>query len=160
MKIPRWRIALTGAALTVLTVAGIGLAQAAAPSAIDPDLAGLTAAVAADPAAGVASRADLRLRPYRNVVHGTVTFNRPDDGLVTVQVDGGTITTVDADSMTIAEVGGASVTVAIDDQTRVRVDRKRATAAALKSGQTVRILSRVGTGNAATAKLVIATAGG
>ena len=39
-------------------------------------------------------------------------------GLITVQLDGGTISAVDADSITIAEAGGASVTVAIDDETR------------------------------------------
>jgi hypothetical protein len=160
VKIPRWRIALTGAALTVLTIAGIGLAQAAAPPAADPALAAPEAAVTADPAAGGATRADLRLRPLRNVVHGTITFNHPDEGLITVQVDGGTITAVDADSMTIAEAGGASVTVAIDDQTRVRLDKKRSTAASLKAGQTVRVISRIGTGNAATARLIAASAGG
>jgi hypothetical protein len=159
VKIPRWRIALTGAALSVLTVAGIGLAQAAAPPP-DPALAVLDAAVASDPAAGSVTRPERRLRPLRDVVHGTITFNHPDEGLVTVQVDGGTISTVDADSMTISEAGGASVTVAIDDQTRVRVDRKRSTVDALKTGQTVRVISRVGTGNAATARLIMASAGG
>lgn len=159
MKIPRWRIALTGAALTVLTVAGIGLAQAAAPTSADPDLAALDAAVSDAPTAGDATGAVVRLRPLRNVVHGTITFNSPKQGLITVQVDGGKITAVDAKSVTIAEVGGASITVAIDDKTRVRLDKKRSTAGDLKTGQTVRVISRVGTDNAATARLIVATTG-
>ncbi len=152
MKIPRWRLALTGAALTVLTVAGIGLAQAAAPSAADQAVDGLAAAVALEPAAGDAST-EARLRPLRDLVHGTITFNQPDEGLITVQVDGGTISAVDADSMTIAETGGASVTVAIDDQTRVRIGGRRSTTAELKVGQTVRAISRV-EGNDATARWI------
>jgi hypothetical protein len=160
VKIPRWRIALTGAALTVMTVAGIGLAQAAAPPVPDPALAALDAAVTADPTAAGAAGGLVRLRPLRNVVHGTITFNDPKKGLITVQVDGGTITSVDARSITISEVGGASVTVAIDDQTRVRLDKKRSTPAGLKTGQAVRVISRVGTDNAATARVIVATAGG
>ena len=158
MKIPRWRIALTGGALIVLTVAGIGLVQAAAPSPADPTSAILDAAVAVDPVAGDATTTDARLRPLRHLVHGTITFDHPDKGLITVQVDGGTISSVDADSITIAEKGGASVTVAIDDQTRVRVGGRRSTAAELKAGQTVRVISRVGDGNATTATWIGASA--
>jgi hypothetical protein len=158
VKIPRWRIALTGAALTVLTVAGIGLAQAAPPSGADPAIVDLAAAVL-NPADSGTATADARLRPLRHLVHGTITFDHPDEGLITVQVDGGTISAVDADSMTIAEAGGASVTVAIDDQTRVRLGGKRSTAAELKAGQTVRVISRIGSGTTATARWVGAWAG-
>ena len=160
MKIPRWRIALTGAALTVLTVAGIGLAQAAAPSAADPVSAVLDAAAAADPGTAGDTSANARLRPIRDVVHGTITFNHPDEGLITVQVDGGTISAVDADSMTISEAGGASVTVAIDGQTRVRIAAKRSTASELKVGQVVRVISRIGDNNAATARFIGAKVAG
>ncbi len=151
MKIPGWRIALTGAALAVLTVAGIGLAQAAPPTTVVG-----TAPVAAPAAAASGSpSAAGRLRPIRHLVHGTITFDHPTDGLITVQLDGGTISAVDADSITIAEADGASVTVAIDDGTRVRVDRKRSTPADLKAGQTVRVVSRVADGGAATAKRIV-----
>lgn len=142
MAIPRWRIALTGTALLVLTVAGIGFAQAAPP---------------ADPAVDAGTpTGDIGIRPFRHLVHGTVTFDHPDEGLITVQLDGGAISAVDADSITIAESGGASVTVAIDDLTRVRADGRRSKAADLKAGQTVRILSRVGDGGAVTARWIIA----
>lgn len=153
MKIPGWRIALTGAALAVLTVAGIGLAQAAPMSGADPAVVDLAAAIVA-PTEPTDTTVDARLRPLRHVVHGTITFDHPDQGLITVQVDGGTISAVDADSMTIAEAGGASVTVAIDDQTRVRLGGKRSTVAELKAGQTVRVISRIGSGNAVTARWI------
>lgn len=158
MKIPGWRIALTGAAVAVLTVAGIGLAHAAPPSGADPAVVELAAAIVA-PDEAAATNADARLRPLRHLVHGTITFDHPDEGLITVQVDGGTVSAVDADSMTIAEAGGASVTVAIDAQTRVRLDGKRSTAAELKAGQTVRVISRIGNGNAATARWIAAWPG-
>ena len=87
--------------------------------------------------------------------HGTVTIDSPNDGLVTVQLDGGTIAAVDAHSITIAEKGGGSVTVAIDSDTRVRRDRKRATPADVKLGDTVRVVSRVTNSGAATAKAII-----
>jgi hypothetical protein len=150
VKIPRWRIALTGSALIVMTVAGIGLAQAAPPTtgiATQPAAAGA-------PAASGSPSAAARLRPFRNLVHGTITFDHPEDGLITVQLDGGTISAVDGDSITIAEAAGASVTVAIDDETRVRIARKRSTVAELKAGQTVRVVSRIADG-ATTAKRIV-----
>ena len=158
MKIPGWRVALIGAALTVLTVAGIGFAQAAPPlhaSAVVPVAAGDAIA----PTASGAATDNARLRPFRHLVHGTITFHHPKEGLITVQIDGGTISAVDADSITIAEAGGASVTVAIDDKTRVRVAGKRSTVADLKPGQIVRVTSRLGDANAATARLIVARPG-
>lgn len=154
MKIPGWRIALTGAALAVLTVVGIGLAQAAPPTAsvAAPSTA---AAEAVAPAASGAPSDEARLRPFRRLVHGTITFDHPDEGLITVQLDGGTISAVDADSITIAEAGGASVTVAIDDETRVRIARKRSAVTDLKAGQTVRVVSRVADGGTVTAKRIV-----
>jgi hypothetical protein len=158
VKIPGWRIALLGAALAVLTVAGIGLAHAAPPSGADPVVVDLAAALIA-PSEPADNTADLRLRPLRHVVHGTITFDHPKEGLTTVQVDGGTIAAVDADSITIAEAGGASITVAIDAQTRVRLAGKRSTVTELKVGQTVRVISRIGTGTTATARWIGARAG-
>ena len=144
MGIPRWRLALTGAALIVLSVAGIGLVTAAAPPPADDPLAAI-----------VNAQADLPLRGGgRYLVHGTITIDRPDDGLVTYQLDGGTISAVDADSISVAEEGGTTVTVAIDDATRVRVNRRQASIADLKTGQRVIVVSRVGDSGAATARLI------
>jgi hypothetical protein len=157
MAITGRRLALGGGALVLLTVVGVGFVQASSAGAA-PLPAAVDSAVA-QPAATTdetaALSAALRLRARGRIVHGTVTIDSPKDGLITVQVDGGTIAAVDAHSITIAEKGGGSVTVAIGSDTRVRRDRKRATAADLKVGDTVRVVSRVANGGAATAKAIV-----
>jgi hypothetical protein len=156
MHIPRWRIALTGGALIVLGAAGFGLVQAAAPTTpvtVAP-AANASAAPAASPRAAAPGVERRALRGLRRIVHGTVTIDHPKDGLITVQLDGGTISTVGADSMTIAEKGGGSVTVALNTDTRVRKNRAKATIGDLKVGDQVIVASRVA-GETATARLVI-----
>ena len=157
MASPRMRVALVGGALVVLSAVGVGLVQASTAQPAVPKPVNTTAAApaAANPGDGLA--APLRLRGRGIIVHGTLTIDSPKDGIVTVQVDGGTISAVDADSVTIAEKGGASVTVAIDDATRVRRERKRATPADLKVGDTVRVVSRVADAGGATAKAIVVT---
>ena len=157
MKIPRWRIALTGGALIVLSIVGFGLVQASSPAATPVAVA---SAPAADSAAGANSDvdgllADARIRAGRYLVHGIVTIDSPTEGLITIQLDGGSISAVDADSITIAEKGGGSVTVAIGADTRVRIEGKRAKASDLKVGQTVRVVSRVGANGSATARRIV-----
>jgi hypothetical protein len=156
MKIPRWRFALTGGALIVLSAVGFGLVQASSPAeapAALPSAPPAGAAVGADGADGLL--ADARIRAGRNLVHGTVTIDSPTEGLITIQLDGGSISAVDADSITIAEKGGGSVTVAITADTRVRIEGKRSKASDLKVGQTVRVVSRVGADGSATARRVV-----
>ena len=131
MAIPRRRLALGGGALLLLTAVGVGFVQASTAGAASPPAA-VDAAVA--PPAATTDQADalsaaLRLRGRGRIVHGTVTIDSPKDGLITVQIDGGTIAAVDAHSITIAEKVGGSVMVAIDSDTRIRRDRKRATTA-------------------------------
>jgi hypothetical protein len=157
MAIPRRRLALGGGALLLLTAVGVGFVQASTAGAASPPAA-VDAAVA--PPAATTDQADalsaaLRLRGRGRIVHGTVTIDSPKDGLITVQIDGGTIAAVDAHSITIAEKVGGSVMVAIDSDTRIRRDRKRATTADLKVGDTVRVVSRVANGGAATAKAIV-----
>jgi hypothetical protein len=159
MAISRRRLALGGGALVLLSALGVGFVQAnsVGPSSVP---AAVDAAVTAPAPATTADEADAllaapRQRGRRLVVHGTLTIDSPKDGIITVQIDGGTIAALDANSVTIAEKGGASVTIAIDDKTRVRRDRKRATVAELKIGETVRVVSRVAAGGAATAKAII-----
>ena len=157
MAIPRRRLALGGGPLVLLTAVGVGFVQASSTGAA-PLPAAADAPVA--PPAATTGQADplstaLRLRGRGRIVHGTITIDSPKDGLITVQVDGGTIAAVDAHSITIAEKGGGSVTVAIDSDTRVRRDRKRATPADVKLGDTVRVVSRVTNSGAATAKAII-----
>jgi hypothetical protein len=152
MATPRVRLALGGGALIILSAVGVGFVQASSAG------AGPAPAAVTQPAPAAVADAFLaapRLHGRGHIVHGTVTIDSPKDGLITVQIDGGTIGAVDAHSITIAEKGGGSVTVAIDSDTRVRRDRKRATAAELKVGDTVRVVSRVADGGAATAKTII-----
>jgi hypothetical protein len=144
MTTPRSRLAVAGGALALLSVAGIGLVQAAPP----------------DRTESLAVASDARLRPARLVVHGTITVDHPKDGLVTLQLDGGSIAAVDADSITIAEKGGTDVTVAIGAETRIRIGVKRSTVADLKVGQKVRVVSRVGDDGVATAKRIVVPPGG
>jgi hypothetical protein len=159
MAVSRTRLSLGAGALVVLSALGVGFVQAnsigasATPAAVDVAVTAPAPAAAAN-----ASLAAPRLRG-RGVVHGTLTIDSPKDGLITVQLDGGTIAAVDAYSITIAEKGGGSETVAIDSDTRVRRDRKRATTADLKVGDTVRLVSRVAKGGAATAKAIIVVPG-
>jgi hypothetical protein len=159
MAITGRRFVLGGGALVLLTAVGVGFVQASTAGAA-PLPAAADAAVA--PRTATTDQPDvlsaaLRLRGKGRIVHGTVTIDSPKDGLITVQVDGGTIAAVDAHSITIAEKGGGSVTVATDADTRVRRDRKRATTADLKVGDTVRVVSRVANGGAATAKAIVVT---
>lgn len=144
MRIPLWRLVPTGGALVVFLAAGIGVAFAGAS----------TDAESLAPA-GAAFDLDRPFRYGRSVVHGTLTIDDIDQGLVTIQLDGGAITAVDADSITLSEAGGASVTVAIDERTRVRIDRHRAEVGDLKAGQKVVICSRVADGGAVTARLIV-----
>jgi Domain of unknown function (DUF5666) len=168
MRIPRWRIALTGGAIVVLMAAGIGLATA---STTNPPTVGLAAAPAptasAPAAAGPAARGlgqrlqnlgqrlqnlGQRLatgaRIGRNVVHGVVTVQDKDGNLITIQVDHGTIASIGSGSITIDEAGGSSVTVTTDSNTLVRIDGQKASLDDLKSGDQVYVQSRLDNGTA------------
>ena len=150
MRIPTWRIALTGAAIVTLGVAGIGLASASnsAPpaqsgggSAASDELA-LDAAL--DAARGTDAGALGRGRWFlRHVVHAVVTVEGREGDLVTIQLDRGTVTAVDADSLTLSEKGGGTVTVSLNDETRVREGRERAKLDAIDVGDDLFVQSRV-----------------
>ena len=160
MKIPAWRLALTGGALVILAGAGIGLASAAggdvSPAAEAPapalDGARERGADARRDAAG--PRAGLRL--LRQVVHGELTVETRD-GLVTIQLDRGTIQAIGASSITISEAGGSTVVVKTDDETRVWIGRERGTLDDLDVGDEVYVQSRVE--NNALAKRIVVRPG-
>lgn len=166
MGIPRWRLALTAAAIGVLAVAGIGLVNAGSSSpdvptgavsgtvadvvAANAEDAALDAALEAAPAAardGVAGRGanagPIGRWVARHLVHAVVTIEGEDDDLYTIQLDRGTVTAVDADSLTIAEAGGSSVTVVLNDATRVREGRERSNLDAIDVGDDVFVQSRI-----------------
>ena len=150
MRIPAWRIAVTGAAIVILGVAGIGLASASSSAPPASSTGGSAASdegaldAALDAARGTDAGALGRGRWFaRHVVHAVVTFEGREGDLVTIQLDRGSVTAVDADSLTLSEKGGGSVTVFLNDETRVREGRERATLDAIDVGDDLFIQSRV-----------------
>ena len=176
MRIPTWRLVLTGGAITLLAIAGIGLA-AAAGAPVQPAASVATAeqterpdaAGAGQQGAGQQSEARLRdgargprlLRLGRHLVHAEVTVTDRDGNLVHLQLDHGTIQSIGGDSVTIAEAGGGTETVSTDDATIVRIGRAEGDPGDLTVGAEVFVQSRID-GGTALAKwiLVIPPAGG
>jgi hypothetical protein len=153
MRIPTWRLVLTGGAILVLLSFGIGFVAA---SGAHPATALLPAPAASagpdashDPGPGrhdgghrFAGKLG-RLGFGRHLVHVTGTFTDKDGNLVTFQLDHGTVQAIGAGSLTIAEAGGSSVTVSTDDDTKVWVGRAQGKLSDLGIGDTVFVQSRV-----------------
>src|SRR5262252_3884024 len=147
MRIPTWRIVLTGGAIVILAVAGIGFAAAAtttpAPAA-NVAAAAPTASPGTDkPAAGGmfgGLRAKLRearlLKLGRHLVHAVATVTDKDGNLITVQSIGN-------GTLTIAEAGGGTQTVSTDDATIVRLGKTLGKLGDVKTGAEVFVQSRV-----------------
>jgi hypothetical protein len=156
MRVPPWRLALTGGAIVILVVAGVGIAAASstigsappAPAAAAPPSAPTTA-----PGVGpLRERLAQRLgrvaagRPFAgHLVHATVTVTDKDGNLVMLQLDHGTIAAIEGGTLAIAEAGGASVTVSTDDTTVVRLGRGTGLGALtdLKVGDEIVVQSRI-----------------
>jgi len=156
MRIPAWRLVVTGAATAVLAVAGMGLVAAsqapAAPAA---------AIAAADPSGGpddpaATEQADgerdgLRarwggarlLRLGRHLVHVEATVVGRDDELIVVHIDHGTVQSIGGDRLVIAEAGGDSETVSLNAKTDVYVGREDGELADVTVGAEVFVQSRV-----------------
>lgn len=167
--------ASAGSAATSSTAAPGAAATGAASlsGATDPTAAAADAALAAFDQAGTTGPAGLaapgataqpatrlgqrirRFARWKQLVHATVTVNRPGAGIQTFNLDHGTITALTAGSMTVAEAGGASVTLTTDTTTRVRKDGKKATLADLRSGNDVVVVSLVGGTGTSRAILVV-----
>ena len=179
MRIPAWRLALTGAVIAILAVVGIGLAtganaptaprtnttaaeQTAAPTTTSaPDASGNPAR---KNAAGLLGR--LRdgllgrrlLKAGRHLVHAEVTVTDKDGKLVLLQLDHGTVQSVGGGSLTIAEAGGATETVSTDDATIVRVGRKAGALKDVTVGDEVFVQSRVDAGSPLAKRILIVPA--
>ncbi len=95
-----------------------------------------------------------RLGRGRAFVHAVVTLQRPA-GLVTFQVDQGTLATIASGSLTIGEAGGRSETVATSAQTRVRKDAQKSALTNLAAGDHVIVVSRFDASGKPVALLVI-----
>jgi hypothetical protein len=156
MRIPSWRIALTGGAIVVLLGLGIGFAAASTSAPSSPAAADTAPTAAPDatgnpdkPGAGLRKwlhdhpRFAARLGRAKHLVHAVATYTDKDGNLITIQVDHGTIQSVGNGSLTIAEAGGTTVTVSTDDKTEVYVGRHEGTLSDLKVGDTVFVQSRV-----------------
>jgi hypothetical protein len=165
-----------GAGASAGSAATISMAApgaAAASAATDPTADAVDAALAAFDQAGTTGPAGLaapgataqpatrlghRLRQFarwKQLVHATVTVNRPGAGIQAFNLDHGTITALTAGSLTVAEAGGSTVTLTTDTTTRVRKDRAKATLADLRSGDEVVAVSKVGSTATTRALLVV-----
>lgn len=145
MRIAKWRIALVGAALVALGVAGAGMVVAA-PS-----------VPAAGPSADAAQQAPdgmRRLARDRHIVHAVVTVEKKDGTLVTIQLDRGTVASVGGGSLTISEKGGRTETVTTNTDTRVRKDGAKSDLSKLAVGDTVVVTSEL-SGSTPVAKLIV-----
>lgn len=152
MRIAPWRLVLVAGAVVFLAVAGIGIASAA----ISP--AAPAAAAVTD---GAPVGRDLPRLPRfgRHFVHAVVTIDHPDEGLITLQFDHGTVASVGSGTLSIAEAGGTTVTVTTNDETRVRRHGEKATLGDLETGDEVYVVSRVPSGGGqAVAKRIFAPA--
>jgi len=145
MRIAKWRIALVGAALVALGVAGAGMVVAAPPV----PAAGPSADAAQQTPDGVR-----RLARDRHIVHGVVTVEKKDGTLVTIQLDRGTVASVGGGSLTISEKGGRTETVTTNTDTRVRKDGAKSDLSKLAVGDTVVVTSEL-SGSTPVAKLIV-----
>jgi len=170
MRIPSWRLVLTGGAVLVLAAAGIGLVAAAGAPPASPT-AGVSAAGTASPS-GIApsgpTRPDARdrlqtrptvarrlLRVGRHLVHVEATVTDKDGALVVLWLDHGTVQAVGSGSVSISEAGGATRTIKTDDATIVRVGRADGTLGDLKAGAEVFVRSRVVDGSPVAKRILV-----
>jgi hypothetical protein len=162
----RTRIALS--TLGLAAVVGLSAcATAPAPDVADEALAlrevglesGLAEAPAPSPSASAADgkRRDrapgARRHLRKNTLHGEITV-QGKDGVRTVVVQRGAVTAVDGRSVSVKSADGYAVTWTLGDKVRVRQDKKKADAAAVKVGAQVG-LAGAKEGETTTARLVL-----
>ena len=167
MRIPTWRLALTGGALFVLAIAGIGFAAAAGiggtQSAATVKAAPIDAAPAADTGTTTAPAAAPKRQPLGagleedygrlgrlggRLVHAEATVLDKDGNLIEIQLDHGTIQAIGNGTITISEAGNSTVVVKTDADTKVRIGRDPGTLDDLKVGDNIFVQSRVDGGQA------------
>jgi hypothetical protein len=146
MRIPAWRLALTGGAITILALAGVGLVLAGSPAAIDTASAERPGRGPVGDDLGRFGRPALGHRlaaAGRHLVHAEITVLDRDGNLVTHQLDRGTVRSIGGASLTIEEAGGTVVAVATDEATVVRLGRALGELADLEVGDDVIVHSRI-----------------
>ncbi len=143
----------TGAAAGAIDTAGGGSLAADLDAVLAADQ---TTAAATAGRANAGAAALRRLAIWRHLVHGTVVVDLPKlGGLMTVQLDHGTISAVSGVSVTIAETGGGSITVGLGGETRVRKDAAKAAIGDLKTGDEAFVLSKVEPGGTSAYLVVV-----
>ncbi len=175
MRIPTWRLALTGGAVTILALAGIGFATASnAPA---PPAANVTTAAETTAPGSSAKPGDQRardriaglregwtgarlLRAGRHLVHVEATVTDHNGQLVVIHIDHGTVQSVGGGKLTIAEAGGGTETVSTSDATIVHVGRKDGSLADVTVGDEVFVQSRVDGGTTLARRILIVPAAG
>lgn len=156
MRIPTWRLALTGAAIVILAAVGVGLVAASSSTPAAP-AGGVANAPAPSPAAAGDATRHPGLRKLlgrfgpaaRHFVNGTLNYVDKDGNIITVQLDHGTIASIGSGSITITEAGGKAVTVSTDANTVVRLGGGAGLGklSDLKAGDEVFVQSRVNGGS-------------
>lgn len=165
MRIPTWRLVLTGGAITILAVAGIGFAAASGgPGAPAANVA------AADPSNRPAASPRIKngnagardgapglrlLKAGRRLVHGEVTVTDRDGKLVTLQFDHGTVQSIGGGSLTILEAGGGTVTVSTSDVTKVHLGREAGDLGDVKVGAEIFVQSRIDGGTTLAKRILV-----
>lgn len=163
MRVPAWRLALTGGAILILAAAGIGLASAAAPTSARADL---PAGFASDAQPGAATEARVfeerlgghgrwALRAGRHLVHAEVTLVGREDELVNIWLDHGTVASIGGGSLAVAEADGATRTMTVDDATIVYVGREDGGIADVTVGAEVFVQSRVTDGGVLAKRILV-----
>ncbi|HJW23183.1 MAG TPA: DUF5666 domain-containing protein [Candidatus Limnocylindrales bacterium] len=162
MRIPTWRLVLTGGAIVVLAALGVGLvaASSGAPSVPAAPVAAAPSAAPGASAAGPGALRDglvgrigriLANRPFaKHLVHATITATDQNGNLVTFQLDHGTIASIGSGSLTMSEAGGGTVTVSTDAATVVFLGggAGKGALADLKVGDQLFVQSRLDGGTA------------
>lgn len=153
MPIPTWRLVLTGGAVAILAVAGIGFVAAAnAPAGTGAEVANAESTAAPNAttgerpgAAGKGERWGARrlLHFGRHLVHADVTVTGRDGELINLQLDHGTVQSIGGGTITIAEAGGGTETVSTNEATIVHLGREDGDLGDVKVGAEVFVQSRI-----------------
>lgn len=168
MRIPTWRLVLTGGAIVILGAAGIGLvAGAGTPTSSTANVVSTLATSDPNdsaPPTQPAARQRLENRPAwgarllrlrRHIVHVEATVTDRDGQLISIWLDHGTAQSVGGGSLTIAETGGSTKTVKTDADTIVRVGREDGSLNDIKVGAEVFVQSRIGAGGVLAKRILI-----
>jgi hypothetical protein len=159
MRIPTWRLVLTGSAIVILAIVGVSLVAASSTPVTSPSTNSAVAAPAASPGTSAANDKNGNHPGLRKLlarlgrvgegahrfVDGTLNFTDQNGAIVTVQLDHGTIASIGSGSLTINEAGGKQVTVSTDASTLVRLGGGAGVGKLtdLKAGDEVFVQSRV-----------------